>query len=45
MNISIEALKQMTIGQIKELENSINKIGDIVDQKKEFLHYLNENEN
>ena len=42
MNISIEALKQMTIGQIKDLEKSMNKIGDVIDQKKEFLNFLGE---
>jgi hypothetical protein len=40
--VDIETLKQMTIGQIKDLEISMNKIGDVIDQKKELLKVLYE---
>lgn len=40
MNVSIETLKQMTIGQIKDLEKSMNKIGDVIDQKRELLKVI-----
>lgn len=40
MNVNIETLKQLTIGQIKDLEKSMNKIGDVIDQKKELLLHL-----
>lgn len=35
----MDALLQMTLGQIKDLELAQNKIGDVIDQKKEFINY------
>lgn len=45
--ISIETLKELTIGEIKQLEKSLkdmnDSVGDVIDQKKEFLRCLNDN--
>ncbi len=38
---NIETLKKMTIGEIKQLEQSWNRKGDVIDQKNNFLEYLN----
>ncbi len=39
----IETLKQMTIGEIIELEKAQKSIANVLDQKREFLGGLNEN--
>ena len=40
MSTDIETLKQMTIGEIKQLEKSWKIIVDVIDQKKELVRYL-----
>ena len=39
----IKTLKQMTIGEIRELKKAQKSIGDVIDMKRSFLGGLNDN--